>query len=73
MEEVRKRRESNQARDRTRVSLRLAFTHWGELKETKWCKSDAELAFFLLDQSVITYPRHVLLSLVLHLLDVWLY
>ena len=40
-----KKRESNQARDRTRVSLGLAFTHWRELKETEECK----LAFFLLD------------------------
>ena len=54
-EDRKRKRESNRARDRKRVSLGLAFTRWRELKVTKGCKSDAELAFFLLDQSVITY------------------
>ena len=39
---------------RKRVRLGLPFTRLRELKATKGCKSDVELAFFLLDQSVIT-------------------
>ena len=38
-----------------RKNKRQAFTRWRELKEAEGCKSDAELAFFLLDLSVITY------------------
>ena len=48
-EEVRKRnREGNRARDKTTVSLRLAFTRWRELKHLydlysrQWCKSELQ-------------------------------
>lgn len=35
-EEAKKRKiESKQARDRTRVNLRLVFTYWHELKDAK--------------------------------------
>ena len=46
-DEARKRkREIYRVRDRTRVTIREAFTRWRELKETRAYKSDTELADF---------------------------
>lgn len=40
-------KESDRARDWTRVNIGLAFTDWHEPKKVKECRTDAELAFLL--------------------------
>ncbi|XP_066505500.1 zinc finger protein 619-like isoform X2 [Hoplias malabaricus] len=46
-----RKRESDRERGKTRVNVGLAFNRWRDLKEKKGYKTDAELAFFLLDKS----------------------
>src|SRR4029434_1343284 len=45
----RRNRETDRARDRTRVTIGTAFTCWRELKDTFGYKFDSQLAIFLLD------------------------
>ncbi|XP_076151165.1 uncharacterized protein LOC143134569 isoform X2 [Alosa pseudoharengus] len=48
-EEVRERKKaSDRARNRTRINIGRAYKEWRELRESKACKTDADLAFLLM-------------------------
>jgi len=48
-EEVKERQKLfDRARDRTRVNIGRAFTEWRELKDNEECRTDADLAFLLM-------------------------
>lgn len=44
------KKESDRARGKTRINIGRAFERWRHFRELKGCKSDPELAFFLLDK-----------------------
>ncbi|KAG1927355.1 hypothetical protein F2P79_024293 [Pimephales promelas] len=62
-EEVKERKKLfDRARDRTRVNIGRAFTEWRELKENEECRTDADLAFLLMQfykrwQATTSTPR----------------
>ncbi len=45
-----KKKVLNQARDKTRVNIGVAFQRWRELHDLKGFKTNSELATFLLDR-----------------------
>jgi len=48
-EEVRERKKAvDRASDSTRINIGRAFTEWRELRDIEYCKTDADLAFLLM-------------------------
>ena len=50
-----KKRESDRARNKTRVNIGMAFQPWRELMELKGMKSDSQMALFLLDRYIFLF------------------
>uniref|UniRef100_A0A8C5D0G2 Uncharacterized protein n=1 Tax=Gadus morhua TaxID=8049 RepID=A0A8C5D0G2_GADMO len=50
-----KKRESDRARNKTRVNIGIAFQPWRELMEVKGMKSDSQMALFLLDRYIYLF------------------